>query len=253
MGKFIDEAGNKYGRLTVIEREGSIRGQAAWKCLCECGNYTIVAGSQLRQGITTSCGCRKKETCKRGQDPSIKVGDVFGNLTVIKDLGLFPYYNTGRNRRKYLCQCKCGSITEVWGNSIKSGHKSSCGCLSSKGELKIMKLLDDNNILYKKEVLDDRLIQQYNRHLRFDFGIYNKKNEVQRYIEFDGRQHFQGMDAGVWSNSETLEAIQERDNIKNEFCLQNNIPLIRIPYTILNKITLNTVMGDDYLVKRKKE
>lgn len=53
----IDITGKKFGRLTVISRaEG--KGRAAhFKCLCDCGNTTIVRGYSLRKGITKSCGC----------------------------------------------------------------------------------------------------------------------------------------------------------------------------------------------------
>lgn len=57
----IDEVGNRYGRLVVIERAGSIRKHAAWLCECDCGNKTIVSGVPLRDGRTQSCGCIKEE------------------------------------------------------------------------------------------------------------------------------------------------------------------------------------------------
>lgn len=63
MGKLIDLTGQKYGRLTVIERAGrTAHGEhAKWVCLCECGNVTTVIGKNLRNGNTTSCGCAHKE------------------------------------------------------------------------------------------------------------------------------------------------------------------------------------------------
>lgn len=54
----INEIGNKYGRLTVIERApNDSAGRAHWICKCECGNTTIVRGTTLRSGATQSCGC----------------------------------------------------------------------------------------------------------------------------------------------------------------------------------------------------
>jgi hypothetical protein len=67
-------------------------------------------------------------------------------------------------------------------------------------------------------------------------------------IEFDGRQHSKGPEA-IWSESDSLELIQERDNIKNKFCLDNNYPLVRIPYTKLKNITIQDILEDKYLVK----
>lgn len=63
--KLIDLTGQKFGRLTVIERAGSTKhGAARWQCKCECGNTTTVIGDELRKGNTTSCGCYQKETSK---------------------------------------------------------------------------------------------------------------------------------------------------------------------------------------------
>ena len=54
----IDEIGNTYGLLTVIKYAGSTPKQdALWLCKCQCGNTKIVAGRDLRNGHTSSCGC----------------------------------------------------------------------------------------------------------------------------------------------------------------------------------------------------
>lgn len=63
--RFKDMTGMKFNRLTVCERvenkgEG-VKAKAQWKCLCECGNTTIVGSSSLRRGNTKSCGCLKIE------------------------------------------------------------------------------------------------------------------------------------------------------------------------------------------------
>lgn len=60
--KAINEIGNKYGKLTVLERAGSNkRGRALWLCECECGNKKVFEGSQLRYGKITSCGCENSK------------------------------------------------------------------------------------------------------------------------------------------------------------------------------------------------
>ena len=64
--KLIDLKGQKFGRLTVLERDGNKGHEPTWKCVCECGNFTTVIGAELRKGNTTSCGCYAKEvTSKR--------------------------------------------------------------------------------------------------------------------------------------------------------------------------------------------
>lgn len=58
MSKLIDITGNRYNHLTVVERADNVgNGIATWKCLCDCGNYTVVRGSNLKSGAVKSCGC----------------------------------------------------------------------------------------------------------------------------------------------------------------------------------------------------
>ena len=35
---------------------------ATWRSLCRCGTETITTGAHLREGMTKSCGCLKRET-----------------------------------------------------------------------------------------------------------------------------------------------------------------------------------------------
>lgn len=55
--KAIDILGRKFSFLTVIEKHGSKDNKMYWKCKCDCGNTTIAAGRELRNGHTKSCGC----------------------------------------------------------------------------------------------------------------------------------------------------------------------------------------------------
>lgn len=57
MAKAINIAGQRFGRLTVIERVESPRAQAQWRCVCDCGKETVVRSQDLRNGHTKSCGC----------------------------------------------------------------------------------------------------------------------------------------------------------------------------------------------------
>src|SRR5262245_15064459 len=64
----IDMSGKRAGRLLVLGRIGTDdHGNATWNCRCDCGAETIVAGSNLRNGSTRSCGCLNRElTIERG-------------------------------------------------------------------------------------------------------------------------------------------------------------------------------------------
>lgn len=62
MGKFIDMTGQRFGSLIVLNRDSDhIQPNGVktvmWRCKCDCGKETIVAGIRLRKGKTQSCGC----------------------------------------------------------------------------------------------------------------------------------------------------------------------------------------------------
>lgn len=60
--KANDLTGQRFGRLTVVERRGSNkRGDALWLCVCDCGRDAVVTSVHLRGGGTKSCGCIQRE------------------------------------------------------------------------------------------------------------------------------------------------------------------------------------------------
>lgn len=61
MGSFIDMTGQKYGRLTVVERVQVKKWRVHWLCQCDCGNKVVVESSNLRNGNTQSCGCYQRD------------------------------------------------------------------------------------------------------------------------------------------------------------------------------------------------
>lgn len=59
MPEAIDIKGQKFGKLTVLEKlpnKEGIRG-TLWRCRCDCGKETIAIGTSLRKGDKKSCGC----------------------------------------------------------------------------------------------------------------------------------------------------------------------------------------------------
>ena len=62
--KLIDLTGERFGRLTVLERDTNQDQSRSvyWKCLCDCGNEVSVRSRSLRNGDTKSCGCLQQET-----------------------------------------------------------------------------------------------------------------------------------------------------------------------------------------------
>ena len=93
-----------------------------------------------------------------------------------------------------------------------------------------MQLLKENNIKFEKEKV---FFKFSNNHIaKFDFFINN-----QYIIEYDGETHY-NYNLHGWHNKEQLQKQQERDMIKNQWCKENNIPLIRIPYWHLQDLCL---------------
>lgn len=59
-----DYLGKRFGRLVVTAYAGKRSGMHRWKCVCDCGNETIVGQTLLQTGKTQSCGCRQSETIR---------------------------------------------------------------------------------------------------------------------------------------------------------------------------------------------
>ena len=213
----------KFNKLTVIKKTNKrLHGRVVWLCKCDCGNEIEVTGTSLITGGTKSCGCLISEDL---------IGQRFGKLTVIEKTD-----KRSLNRQIFWkCKCDCGNIKEVITGSLTSGHTQSCGCLASRGELKIINLLNNNNIFFESQkVFQDCKFEDTNYLAKFDFYINN-----QYIIEFDGFQHFE---IGGWNDEEHFKKVQEHDEIKNKYCKDHNIPLIRIPYIHINDLCLEDLL-----------
>lgn len=61
MPKLNDLSNREFGRLTVVKKSHNDGKNTWWLCRCTCNNETIVRGDRLLKGITSSCGCLRKE------------------------------------------------------------------------------------------------------------------------------------------------------------------------------------------------
>lgn len=216
-----------FGRLTVIA-PGKVdkNGHKYWVCQCSCGNKVEVNGDNLRRQLTLSCGCYQKEQTSKALLIDL-TGKRFGKLTVLKKSS-----NRGEKVR-WLCKCDCGTILEVEGANLKSGHTTSCGCIRSKGENKIAELLNLLNISFEKEYTFSDLPKR-----RFDFYLPDKN----LCIEFDGKQHFTYV--ATWHGSlARFEESKKRDEEKNNYCKEHGIKLIRIPYYDYDLLTTDYLLS----------
>lgn len=118
-----------------------------------------------------------------------------------------------------------------------SGNTLSCGCEKrSRGENKISQILTEAKIPFKTEyIFEDCINPKTGKKLRFDFFVDNKY-----VIEYDGIQHSISSPGVGWG--EDFEQIQFRDKLKNEYCQNHNIPIIRIPYTKYDTLVLEDLL-----------
>jgi hypothetical protein len=234
------EIGKKYGRLTIIKiidkTEYSTNSRAL--CKCECGGFTETAIINLKNGHTQSCGCLVKEVGSYRKSLDLRTGDRFGRLTVLEYVG-----TDEKGHSKYKCICNCGTIIETLGYLLTTGETQSCGCLSSKGEEKISQLLTEHKVLFQKEkTYDSCRFSDTGAKARYDFYL----PEYNYLIEFDGVQHFKynknAVEGKTWNTRENYEYTKRHDEYKNQWCKENNIPLIRIPYVQLPDLCIEDLM-----------
>lgn len=244
--RIIDLTGQRFTRLTVLEyadEEHQVyygkHHKVTWKCQCDCGNICYATSENLKKGHTPSCGCITKEN-RRASLKDLS-GQRFGHLIVLKFIGTI-----NRNSR-YLVQCDCGKIYEVYAQNLTQGNTTSCGCVKeSHGEQKIREILTINNIDFiAQHKFKDFKYNDTQGIPKFDFYL-PKYNII---IEYDGEQHFRPIYS--FDTEESFKKRQNHDIEKNQYCFNNNITIIRIPYTHYNELCLEDLLENSkYIVKR---
>lgn len=215
----IDEAGNRYGRLTVLYRlPPKQKGRIIWHCKCDCGNETDVRGSDLRSKKVLSCGCLKREKNSELQFKN-EIGNRYGKLTVVSLITKSP-------KAIWKCKCDCGNYKEVLGIRLRNGNVKSCGCLLSWPEEEINQFLKFKKVNFKRQYTFSDLYGD-NDKLRFDFAIF-KGDKLMGLIEYMGDQHYKAIE--YWGGEKSFSLRQKYDKLKEEYCQKNKIPLL-----LLNK------------------
>lgn len=203
-----------------------------WICQCSCGNLISVNSCNLNSGLKAN----RNMSCGNCHANRIDLtGDIYGQLKVIGPDETYISNESNGWKSKWICQCECGNRISVFGTNLTRLHTTSCGCASrSIGEKNIENLLKSNGINYAREYTFSDLKNK--KKLRFDFAIFDENNSLSHLIEFDGRQH--NNDYTPWNSEETLAERQARDILKDEYCKEHNIRLIRIPYEKRDTMTL---------------
>lgn len=198
------------------------------ECKCKiCGYEWKTMANHL---INAKTGCPKCHGVKQKtqEEFEIEMKEKSPNITV-----LGKYIN---NKTNIKCQCKvCGNIWEASPNALlrKQGGTGCPKCKMSHGEERVKDYLEERDITYiAQKSFDD---MKYKHKLYFDFFLpdYNTA------IEYDGCAHFFPVKfAGLKDTKaeERFEVTKLRDGIKNKYCEDNHIKLIRIPYTDFDNI-----------------
>lgn len=144
---------------------------------------------------------------------------------------LEPYKNS-KEKIKVLCNdCKHTFLTTP--HHFLEGH--GCPhCNVSLGENAIELYLKNNNIHFIPQYRIKGCVGTKKK-MPFDFAIFNniECNKLLYLIEYQGKQHYNPVQFGKMSVEEAKEQFktqQHNDNLKREFCKNNNIKLLEIPY-----------------------
>lgn len=223
----LDEEWEKY------RQENRLKKGSKWLCKCSCGSDKIfsVLGSDLKRKDgkgTRSCGClHQKQMDNFWKETFVDLtNQEFGLLQVIKKVQSDEKSKTNKAKHAFwLCKCQCGNEVIVSSRDLRSGDTKSCGCLAkSFGEQVVKNFLDLNKISYEQEFSFSDLKDVLP--LRFDFKIYSLQSFF--LLEIQGLQHFQPVE--YFGGMTGFVRNQQHDQMKQQYCLQKQIPL----YTINN-------------------
>lgn len=238
-----DYSGMQCGIWQVIERDYNPKSKSHetfWLAECQvCGNVTSVRKTDLDKNPRSCNNCKgviiSKELEKRGflLHP-VNIGDKFGLLKIIKK----PYT---KNKKVYCtCLCDCGNEIEVRKDhllGLSHSRTISCGCSQrSSGELKIRDILNENKIKFEEQYI----IPELSKYMKFDFAIFDEQNNLIKLVEYNGKQHYSPIEK--WGGEEQFIIQQERDIRKKNYCENNNIPLLVIPYWEYDNITIKSLI-----------
>lgn len=219
----INNVGQKFGRLTIIDILWDAKPIKA-VCMCDCGNKYTGIKADIVAGHTQSCGCLQSE--------NTSIANTKDWTGYIADSGVeFIRQHHMNEKGQWIWECRCGVCGNLFYElpaKINNGHTTSCGCrIQSFGETYIKSLLEDMQVQFIQQYAFNDCKNVYV--LRFDFAIF-QNNDLIGLIEYDGRQHFEAIT--FFGGEEGFEKTKKRDEIKNTYCKLNNIPLLRLPYTL---------------------
>ena len=264
--------GLRIGKLIVIERTSNPINQKTqkpmggiwYKCQCDCGAIVVKRKDNLKAGALKGGPCAQKnkgcrtcgaENCNnsgiknRNTTGLIESSHIDTNVAGNKILSETGYIDLSNRSEIIICECPfCGQPYPT----TRRSSAISCGCLihkpvrlledyiaqrqcRSKGEQSIFDLLEKNNVPF----IQEKRFSACKDLAALPFDFYLESPRFGKYvIEYDGEQHFK---ANKWFGN--FENTRKHDLMKNRFCWENGIKIIRIPYDVefvLNDLSLAT-------------
>lgn len=204
------------------------------KCKCLIDGYVWEpTWDNLKQGK----GCHKCKAKKSADFQRLSIEEVKNRLEYINPNVKILSEEYIHTREKLKCKCVInGCEWKTTWDSLSQGHGCPI-CNSSKGEKIILEILLTKNIPHERQYAFKDCKNKHS--LAFDFAILDSCDNVVSLIEYDGEQHFKPIDFASrgeeWAIKQHIGVIK-RDEIKNTYCKENNIPLLRIPYTEFDNI-----------------
>lgn len=192
-------------------------------CKCKiCGNIWTTLPKVL---ISNKSGCPKCGKIKASLSRRISQEDFVRRLSNVNSFIEIIGEYTGAHK-KILCRCKkCNNVWEGYPANLLNGSAGCPKCNLSDGERKLLMLLDKFNINY----ISQYSLKDCKNVLPLKFDAFDIDNNIA--YEYNGEQHYKTvMLKNHFITDEELHIIKQRDEIKQTYCKNNNIPLIIIPY-----------------------
>lgn len=131
-------------------------------------------------------------------------------------------YKGNKHKLEFICSCGNHFKTDWQTFTLRDKHRCNiCTKAQSNISLKTENWLIEHNLPYEKEVSFEGC--KHKRKLKFDYKVF--LGDSFKLIEVDGGYHYNNP-----RSQETLVQQQKKDEIKNQYCKENNIELIRLPW-----------------------
>lgn len=217
---------------------------------CKCGEHYRQNFAHIKKKIKSKQPILCPKCMKKIADEGFRHGGKEINKRIFNKYGFQKFViidveNYTNTHSKNLYQhTECGHIFESNLTNLIQCERlcPNCETEHSKGVYAIIRYLEENNIEFEMEKTFKDC--KHERHLPFDF--YLPKYDC--CIEYDGEQHFRKTE--LFGGQKALEVTQLRDEIKNEYCKTNNIPLLRINFKENENIPLILKEFIDKLIPR---